>query len=714
MAQSNEELKEAIVDAIGEGFKKHGGKGDGSSGTYEGPRRKRRGSIFGGGSSDAPSKEGGIYDPLAGVIRRSELPGSKKAADYLQRVGQKIGLVVKPISILNKALESLVLPGTREFFTGIQTQFGDLNEMTSATANVTTNNFRKSFNEIAETYSKRVGELDPELVIDVVGPGGEKVASELLPMIGMSLEDVQKEYFEFVTSFDDTLMTRLANDLQGTEAHFVRLSKGLGLSQDELSGFIERELSLTGKASLDQLKQLEKFSVAVADATGVPFKTIARGAAKIRADVEKFGNVTVEEAARIAGALSKAGVAFEQFSSMVGQFQGFESAAGAVSDLTSVFGVHLDTMDLMMKANEDQEAFMHTIRDSFLDQGVAIEDLNHSQKRLLASTLGMDVSSAERFFREGFLPDPEDLEEATDSASAEEALQRINDSFADLVEQTGDFEQAMSTVVEDQILAKVQSSALDASTKLAGAAAEYRKVVRDMNETALDLAGLGPDDVNFYKNVIDTTSKEDIANALKPLTDPVNNTFQSAVGVAGESLGQHLRDQELISQATYDAYLENFNRRMTLINAQYEGNYGNLTADMVNNPDAYKTDFQKLQDERDKLRAELADSKLKFDQNLANAKASGSGPIVATLEAVAKTLKEQLKQNSGQNDMFEDLTERLEEVSKNIQTAVTNSSKPTVMQPVHINLGSTQLQKVLMNSNPPVGGGGTAGNNPTE
>ena len=44
-----------------------------------------------------------------------------------------------------------------------------------------------------------------------------------------------------------------------------------------------------------------------------------------------------------------------------------------------------------MLANEDQEAFMHRMRDQFIDQGIAVEDMNLAQKRVLADTVGMST-----------------------------------------------------------------------------------------------------------------------------------------------------------------------------------------------------------------------------------------------------------------------------------------------------------------------------------
>ena len=100
--------------------------------------------------------------------------------------------------------------------------------------------------------------------------------------------------------------------------------------------FVKRQLDMTGKAGTDMLEDLQTYSMAVSDATGVSFKTIAKTTEKVISDVERFGTTTTEQATKIAGALNKAGISFQSFSSMVGKFQSFDQAASSVADLTAV------------------------------------------------------------------------------------------------------------------------------------------------------------------------------------------------------------------------------------------------------------------------------------------------------------------------------------------------------------------------------------------
>ena len=461
-------------------YKPPGDSSSGSSGSDYGSRGRTSGTFF------------PVLDRLGSVLPERLAKVTKFAQESLDKT---FGLA-RIYGGFQAAYEAFVLPTTRKFFTDMKNEFGDFEKFGEQTNNRTTDNFRQSFNKINEVAGMSVKELQDkgldELVMDVKLPDGTIEKVELLSFMAADLEEETKKFMDSLKASGDAgaLMTRFAEDLKDMGPEIIRFQQGMGLSSSELGTFLRKQVFETGEANTDQLKELEKFSVAVADATGVPFKEINRMTAKMLSDIEKFGNVSVDSATRITGALAKAGVAFDQFSSMVGQFQGFESAASSVGDLTAVFGVHLDTMDLMMKANEDQEGFMHTIRDSFLDQGLAIDDLNHAQKRLLSSKLGMDMESTVNFFRDGFMPDPEALEEATDTASAEDAVKRINDSIVTLVDTTGDFDEAMKMAIENKVIAPMQANMFDMSQSLAKFGVTYRQDAIDANKELLKLAGL--------------------------------------------------------------------------------------------------------------------------------------------------------------------------------------------------------------------------------
>ena len=175
------------------------------------------------------------------------------------------------------------------------------------------------------------------------------------------------------------------------------LAKGMGYSADQASTFVQRQISLTGEANIEMLEDAATASAAIAAEFGIPQKQISRGLEEIIGSTERFGNVMPEEAARISASLYRMGLDFQDLERSVGQFQSFESAATAVGNLTSVFGLNMDAMEMMMLANEDQEQFLGRMRSSFLEAGVSVDTLNLAQKQLIRDQLGLSsVESVER------------------------------------------------------------------------------------------------------------------------------------------------------------------------------------------------------------------------------------------------------------------------------------------------------------------------------
>ena len=225
------------------------------------------------------------------------------------------------------------------------------------------------------------------------------------------------------------------NDLTETEKTYLgTFEKGFNVSSDKIANVMKRNIALTGKASVDVFGEISNFSTAVADKTGVDYKQIASVTMDLITDVQRFGNVQVEEASRIAGALAELGISYQQFGSMVDKFMNFDSAAESLGNLTTLFGVHFDAMEMMMLANEDQEEFLHRIRESFLETGKSVEDMTLAEKKLAATQLSMDVQSFENFMNAE--------REATDtSAATREAAKK-------------DFEDGFQTMTQNMSLVK--------------------------------------------------------------------------------------------------------------------------------------------------------------------------------------------------------------------------------------------------------------------
>ena len=236
--------------------------------------------------------------------------------------------------------DAFVMKSQREFFFTMKEQFGDFNKLSETSRNEMVANMQQSRENINEMYTKTADELAevmPEMVVDLEMPDGTFEKMNLLHAGFKDLEDVQKKYFTEITKMDATYGNRLSKDLLGQEVQIARFTKGFNFSTDQTMTFIKRQLDLTGKAGTEMLEDLQTYSMAVSDATGVSFKTIAKSTEQIISSVETFGHTTVEEATRISGALAKAGLSFESFNSMVGKFQNFDNAASAVADLIICF-----------------------------------------------------------------------------------------------------------------------------------------------------------------------------------------------------------------------------------------------------------------------------------------------------------------------------------------------------------------------------------------
>ena len=175
------------------------------------------------------------------------------------------------------------------------------------------------------------------------------------------------------------------------------LAKAAGYSVEQQQTFMSRQISLTGEASNDMLREAAVFSKRLAGMTGDSAKMISQNIVGLIDDTEKFGNVSVAEAARISVNLRQLGLGYQELGGMVKKFMNFEDAATSVSALTTVFGVQMDAMEMMQLANEDQEGFLRRIRDQFLATAKSVDDMSLAEKRLIMQQTGLsNVEAVER------------------------------------------------------------------------------------------------------------------------------------------------------------------------------------------------------------------------------------------------------------------------------------------------------------------------------
>jgi hypothetical protein len=305
----------------------------------------------------------------------------------------------------------------------IQEALGGINAA-GKSANETTAAVMRNFEQSQQIYLASADDLSKVssgLVANLQDGSGQQV--NVLRRVFKNVEEVYQAAEDMQNAFHDNYQLRF-NEMDETQkAQLITFEKGLGISGQKVAELVQRQIQRTGQASNETLMKISAFSKSVSDATGLAFKQVAEGITEIILNVETFGNVQEEEAARIVGTLQQLGTSYRSFGQMVNKFMSFDTAAAEIGKLTSVFGVHMDAMEMMQLANEDEEEFLHRIRDAFIDQGIAVEDLTKAQRNMLASTLGIQAAEVENFFDPDLLEvDLDALTDATEEADVGQAF----------------------------------------------------------------------------------------------------------------------------------------------------------------------------------------------------------------------------------------------------------------------------------------------------
>ena len=391
----------------------------------------------GGGTTTTPAGS----PPVAGSIVDLDRLVSPEQTTFLQNLK---GMTSDAMSMLDslkegaKAVDDMMLTYTEPLRVAslqIQESFGGFRKANQEMSIGISQDLRDSYDSFATNITSTTDEL--------VAMGKEKYVVEIdgadVNLLGEAFQDAdvfRDRFFGMIEAYGDTIGPALASGLKDSMEDIALFQENFGLSSQQLGDFIGIEVARTGEATTTMMDDLKKFSYGMSAQTGISAKLIAKDTVEIVSNVKQFGNVTVEEAARMSTALKQLGVEYSQLSGMVGAFQGFDTAAQKVGNLSAVFGIHLDAVEMMHLANTDQEAMMFKLRDAFDASGQSLDDMNIAQKNLLAEQAGFtDINQMEMFFS-GQVDSMEELqamsEEAADEATAADAVEAFNKDLATL------------------------------------------------------------------------------------------------------------------------------------------------------------------------------------------------------------------------------------------------------------------------------------------
>ena len=206
--------------------------------------------------------------------------------------------------------------------------------------------------------------------------------------------------------------------------------RALGYNSRQTAAIMNRTISDHGNVNLELMENIAFYSKRADEVFGANMKSVSKDMATMIADVNRFGGLTEAQMAGFSVVANQLRLDIGQLANVAQGFEGFDQAASKVGNLTAVFGVQMNAMDLMMKSSTDMVGFVTDIRDSFMEAGYSADNLNIFQQRLIAQNLGLKVEEVRRLLSPDFdVSEWEEIEEAMslDPADAvESALESVS------------------------------------------------------------------------------------------------------------------------------------------------------------------------------------------------------------------------------------------------------------------------------------------------
>lgn len=325
------------------------------------------------------------------------------------------------------------------------------------------------------------------------------------------------------------------------------LSKRMGIQSNEMGNILRRQFAFTGEASSKIIEDLANVAVTVAETTGGSAEDLKDDIMDIMQDTKRFGDIGVDSAARIAGALNQLGLDFQTFQGITDQFMNFDSAAQKMGDLSALFGIQMDAMEMTYLANEDQEEFLFRMREEILDAGLDVENMSKTRQRALTDQLGLQsIEQMRQFMDTGIQPDQMALEAATTQAETMDGLATGIEKFG------GAYEGAYKGAEQFEKSLRMQATFSDEVT---------RNIIATRKETG-QLPGIALGKIRLSQEAIDNSivslqkTKDlvtDIAtDGIAMIAEFVNASGEMAASAVNTALGSFGIESEFVGPPAPD------------------------------------------------------------------------------------------------------------------------------------------------------------------
>mgnify|MGYP003641815398 CR=1 FL=1 len=339
-------------------------------------------------------------------------------------VSQSAIIMADAFADLNDELDSEI-----DYFRQIQNNFGGVSDAAYMAGEEVTGLAGQALD--AQQHLAMVGSAGKDSMLEIKS-GALAGKNPLIALFKDPLEPAKmfSEVMVNVAADNVTLAKSLESQGKAEMERIAVIRKRMGVDSDTMGDILRRQYAFTGEASSKIFEDIASVAVNLAKTTGGSAKDLKDDILDIMKDTNLFGDIGVDAAGRISASLNTLGLDFQTFKSMTNQFMNFDSAAEKMGDMSALFGIQMDAMEMTYLANEDQEEFLLRMREEVLDAGLDVENMSKTRQRALTDQLGLQsIEQMQQFMDTGIQIDQDALMASTDAAKDADGMQSAIEDF---------------------------------------------------------------------------------------------------------------------------------------------------------------------------------------------------------------------------------------------------------------------------------------------
>lgn len=374
--------------------------------------------------------------------------------------------------------------------------------------------------------------------------GGKIVPDGFFRIQGIPIEDVfgsVEAAFQPLSEMlsDETLSLSIAekmSDKQGADemVHDVmRMStaiKAFGMTSSEVTELVRTNYIMTGKAGTDYFNDVTKAAMTGEKAFGYSSQMIIQDITRMSNNFETFGYRTPDQLAKISAAAHDAHMSISDLQNVMGKFNTFESAAGAVGQLNAALGTNFDALELMTLKFEDPAQMIQRLRDGFMSAGKTFEDLPATYRTMITQQLGI-TTEALRGIMDGSVRDLDALTAKQEDANA-------------LYDKSGQTEaqrrEAMDEAVKSRV--KITGDMIDRAGDMVGQAERAANRFANTSNFYIERTAAIGDAINGVSSKVAEELMPKMGEVIEAAANSYSKIIMQAIGSSGTQLASQAID----------------------------------------------------------------------------------------------------------------------------------------------------------------------------